>query len=235
VAGVLLAAAACHEHGPAAPSSVTLVVSAETVTVPRNAASAITVQVQRSNGTSEDVTAVATWTSSAPAVVTVQAGMVRAVGVGTATVTVSYSGLSRTIAVVARRNTRLTGAISIEDTNGWPSIPAVQAYLEAREVYGLFFSGGEKRYTIPLGDPQSSGNDTSVEPGQVHLVLRTTADPFTLSTITWASRPESYVEIRDRDTDDVLARLPLAAQTATRPALGVPGEMVWPLTIDVFH
>jgi hypothetical protein len=92
-----------------------------------------------------------------------------------------------------------------------------------------------KRYTIPLGDPQSSGNDTSVEPGQAHLVLRTTADPLTLSTITWASRPESYVEIRDRETDEVLAQLPLAAQTATRPALGVPGEMVWPLTIDVFH
>jgi hypothetical protein len=52
---------------------------------------------------------------------------------------------------------RLTGAVSVEDTHGWPSRHAVQAYVDAREVYLSCFSGGVKRYTIPLREPFPPG------------------------------------------------------------------------------
>ena len=138
--GLLLLAAAC-QHSPAAPTSVALLVTPDTLTVARNATSPITVQVQRSNGTLEDVTAAGVWTSSAPAVVTVTAGMIKAVGVGTATVTVTYNGLTRTVDVVPRRNTRLLGSIVVGDLNEQYSISRVESYLDSRMVYAQSFSG----------------------------------------------------------------------------------------------
>jgi len=231
--GLLLLAAAC-QHSPAAPTSVALLVTPDTLTVARNATSPITVQVQRSNGTLEDVTAAGVWTSSAPDVVTVQAGVVKAVGVGTATVRVTYNGLTRTVNVVARRNTRLTGAITVEDSDGWGSIHEIDAFLDGRQVYGLGFSSSPRVYTIPLGDPQSAGFDTSVAPGSVRLSVQVVLGGFVGTT--YASRPESYVDVRDRDTDEVLARLPLSVQTVTVPSVfGAKGELAWTLPIDVFH
>jgi hypothetical protein len=234
LAGLLLLAAAC-QHSPAAPTSVALLVTPDTLTVARNATGSITVQVQRSNGTTEAVTGAAVWTSSAPDVVTVQAGVVKAVGAGTATVTVTYGGLTRTVNVVARRNTRLTGAITVEDSNGFGSIHEIRAFVDGHTVYGLSFSSSERAYTIPLGDPQSAGFDTSVAPGSVRLSVQVVyAGGF--GGTRYATRPASYVDVRDLDTNEMLARLPLSVQTATvASAYGEIGELAWTLTIDVFH
>jgi hypothetical protein len=47
---------------------------------------------------------------------------------------------------------------------------------------------------------------------------------------------ESYAEVRDRDTDEVLDRIPLGVQTVVKPPVsGATGEFVWPLTIGVYH
>jgi hypothetical protein len=117
---------------------------------------------------------------------------------------------------------------------GWLSMHIIEAHLDDRVVWKRSFSGGESRYTVPLGDPQSAGNDTSVEPGSVRLSVHLT--PTTNFEVTWVSRPESYVEVRDRDTDEVLERIALSVQTVVKPAVsGATGEFVWPLTIGVFH
>ena len=232
--GVLIFGVTCDQHNPAAPTSVALVMTPTTLTVARNATGSLTVQVQRSNGTFENVTAAATWTSSAPDVVTVQAGVVKAVGVGTATVTAAYETLKATAAIVARRNTRLTGAITIEDTKGWSSIDTIDAYLDQRLVYGNGFSGGLPRWTIPLGDFLPIGSDTNVEPGDVRLSVRLI--PTTSFEVIWLSTPASYVELRDRDTGEVLERMPLNVQTVVKPPVpGAKGEIVWTLSIGVYH
>ena len=67
--------------------------------------------------------------------------MIKAVGVGTATVTVTYNGLTRTVDVVARRNTRLLGSIVVGDLNEQYSISRVESYLDSRMVYAQSFSG----------------------------------------------------------------------------------------------
>jgi hypothetical protein len=51
-------------RSPSAPTGVALVCTPTTVIVARNATSAVTVHVQRSNGTKDDVTATAVWSSS---------------------------------------------------------------------------------------------------------------------------------------------------------------------------
>ncbi len=232
--GCLLLLTMGCQHSPAAPTPVELLVTPVTLTLARNATSSMRAQVERSNGTIEDVTAAAVWTSSAPDVVTVQAGLVKAVGIGTATVTAGYDGLTRSVSIVARRNTRLTGEITVEDRDGRGSISWIEALLDGRQVYGHGFSASERVYTVPLGDPQSAGYDTSVAPGAVTLTVRVQHGGFVQNL--YASRPGSYVEIRDHDTNEVVARLSLNEQTVTVPAVfGATGELTWTLTINVFH
>lgn len=226
-------------RSPSAPTAVVavaLVCTPATVAVARNATSAVTVQVQQSNGTLEDVTATAVWTSSAPAVVTVTAGMIKAVGVGTATVTVAYGGLTRTVDVVARRNTRLAGSIVVKDLDQRYSIHWLKCYLDARMVYSLGFSGG---YSVRRVDfPQSDESyDYSVQPGLSTLSLEVRHDlPLQIGDVHYGTSAESYVEIWDSDTNEVLTRLPLSVQAVTvPPVVPTTGEIIWTLTIDVFH
>jgi hypothetical protein len=162
--------------------------------------------------------------------VTAQGGVITAVGIGTATVTVSYAGLSRAVMVIARRLMRLTGAVTVEDALRWFSIHAVKSSLDSRVVYGESFSGGMREFTIPLGQPEWP--DTSVEPGQVRLSVL--VSPTSSADHVWTSRADAYVEIRDRETDEVLARLPLAPQSVNA-AQGTNGEFVWTLTIAEYH
>jgi hypothetical protein len=169
-------------------------------------------------------------------VATVEAGTVRAVGVGAATVTVSYGSWSRTVAVVARRNTRLTGTLRVVDGGGLYSIGRISAYLDTLVVYDRLISGGDASYTIPLGDLQRGDNNTNVEPGVVQLVIRLVCNSPFHSSITWASVADSYVDVRDRDTGETLARFQLPVKSATVTAgVSNSADMAWPLTIDVFH
>lgn len=156
-------------------------------------------------------------------------------GIGTATVTVSYAGLSRAISVIARRLMRLTGAVTVEDPTGYRSIHSVGAYLGERLVFSRSFSGGMSRFTIPLGQPEPGGvDDIDVAPGDVRLVVR--LQPTDAVAITWVSLPASLVDVRDAETGEVLATLPLGVQSVTKPAVpGAVGELVWTLTIPAFH
>ena len=223
-------------RSPSAPTGVALVCTPTTVIVARNATSAVTVHVQRSNGTKDDVTATAVWSSSAPGVVTVAAGVIRAVGVGTATVTVAYDGMTSTVDVVARRNTRLAGSIVVKDLDQRYSIHWLKCYLDARMVYSLGFSGG---YSVRRVDfPQSDESyDYSVQPGPSTLSLEVRHDlPLQIGDVHYGTRAESYVEIWDSDTNEVLTRLPLSVQTVTvLPVVPTTGEIIWTPPIDVFH
>jgi len=106
--GLLALAAVQCGDSPTAPTATALIVPRSMV-ITRNGSATVSALLQKSNGQTEDVTATAVWVSSAPGVVTAQAGVLKAVGVGTATVTVTQSGLTATIAVTARRNMRLVG------------------------------------------------------------------------------------------------------------------------------
>lgn len=227
-----LATAHCHQS-PSAPTATALIVPAS-VTVAHNDSSTVTAQLQKSNGQTEDVTATAVWTSSAPGVVTAQAGVLKAVGVGTATVTVTHSGLSATIAVLARRITRLTSQITVEETRSRPLIHGVEAYLDTRVVYSLSFSGAERAVVLDLSAQPATGS-TYVLPGSVRLSVRVTPDPI-LTEASFSSRPESYVDVRDSETGELLERIPLSMQTVFRPdGSRDPVELVWSLSIGTYH
>lgn len=83
---------------------------------------ALTVTATLSSGGTQDVTALATYESTDPAVATVSAaGLITAVAVGTATIDVSYQGLTGTCAVTvtdpatALSVSPTTAALDLED------------------------------------------------------------------------------------------------------------------------
>jgi hypothetical protein len=114
---------------PTSPTAVDLALSLSTVTLPRYGSVQTTLRLARSDGTSQDVTGAAVWTSMAPAIATVQAGLVTAVGVGTANVAASYGGLTVGLDVVARRNTRLVGAVTVEATGLYGMSPGLPQFF----------------------------------------------------------------------------------------------------------
>ena len=231
----LVAAVAC-DRGPTAPTLVGLVLTPAVVTAPRNGSTQVTAQLQRSDGTLEDVTAAAVWTSSAPAVVTVQGGLVNAIGVGTATVTVTHSGLTRAIEVVARRNTRLVGALTISDVQAFGySMHSVEAFLDGRMVNAHSSSGGDRLYRILIGEtPYGVIADTSVVPGTHELSVRVTKTqpPYQGR---YTSSEDSYMDVWDSDTGEVLTRIGLPVQEQQAQAGPADVTFVWPLQIGIFR
>lgn len=101
-AAALLAAlqlAACSGSKEAAPALQRLDLTPPTPSLPRGAALQLRATALWTSGAPQDVGAVATWTSSNPAVATVAGGLVTGVEPGSATVTASWSGQSAAVAV----------------------------------------------------------------------------------------------------------------------------------------
>jgi trimeric autotransporter adhesin len=73
--------------------------SPSTATLPRGAALRLTLTAVFDAGSPQDVTAKATWTSSAPAIASVSGGLVTAVKAGTATVSAAYEGKTTALTV----------------------------------------------------------------------------------------------------------------------------------------
>src|SRR5674476_779995 len=97
-------------------------------------------------------------------------------------------------------------------------------------VYSLGFSGG---YSVRRVDfPQSDESyDYSVQPGPSTLSLEVRHDlPLQIGDVHYGTRAESYVEIWDSDTNEVLTRLPLSVQTVTvPPAVPTTAGITWTL------
>jgi len=212
--------------------TATALIVPTSVTIARNGSATVTAQLQKSNGLTEDVTATAVWVSSAPSVVTVQGGVLKAVGVGTATVTVTQSGLTATIAVIARRNTQLAGVIGIAETGNLVSIHHVEVWLDTREIFALSVSGSERAWSVDLS---TQTYDKSVVPGSIQLSVRVTPDPDLTRENHFASRADSYVEVRDSETGERLDRLPLSVQSVVKPAGSRDSvALVWTLSIGTY-
>jgi hypothetical protein len=227
-----LATVRCGDS-PTTPTATALIVPTSMV-IARNGSATVTAQLQKSNGVTEDVTATAAWVSSAPGVMTAQAGVLKAVGIGTATVTVTQSGLSATIAVTARRNTRLTGVIGIMETGNIFSIHGVEVWLDTRQIYALGASGAERTWSVDLS---AQNYDKSVAPGTTRLSVRVLPDPDRPPLESnFASRIDSYVEVLDSDTNERLERIPLSVQSVVKPAGSRDSvSLVWTLSIGTYQ
>jgi hypothetical protein len=211
VAAALLAGA-CH-HGPTAPTVTDLSFGAASVTLQRYESIHVSLLQKRANGTTEDVTTSATWSSSAPDVVTAQAGVLTAVGVGTATITASYAGQAASIAVDARRNLYYRADLLISDTRNAPTIERVECFVDGRQTCSQS-TGPYVSKTASMGVSYSLGTT----PGSHTLTVRVTKALQTEAR--YASRGDGHLDVTDANTQEHLGRV-WARRGARRPIAGV--------------
>lgn len=96
-----LAWTACKSSSSSTPTISGVVVSGNGSFTAKNATSQLTATANKSDGTSENVSNVATWASNNNGIATVtSAGLVTSVGNGTAQVTATYQGQSGALAVL---------------------------------------------------------------------------------------------------------------------------------------
>jgi hypothetical protein len=223
---------------PQGPMLQALVASQDSVTVARNTTVRLALRTRWSDGTGEDVTSSAAWSSSNSQVVTVQGGAVTAVGVGNATVTATYSGLSLTVQVVARRNTKVVGAITLAGTGsgsmwtwGWLCSSSVDLSLDD---YSLAPSSdystvtGTRTWTFGL-PPRP---DVVAVPGAHRLGASVFYD-YWCGAFNPTSSADSHVDVIDRDTGEALERIQLPPMTFPLTA-GTLTELAWTIDVGVF-
>jgi hypothetical protein len=217
----LLAFSGCNA-GPTEPGSEgPLSLSQTSLTLGRNATGSVTATVGPAGRTS-DVTADATWSSSNPSIVVAEAGQLRAVGLGSATVTASYRGRTATMQVAVRRNTALGGHIVVRETSG----KEVFGCLSVRKSGESIGSRCGSDHYASVWQSADFGRATNVPsiharsevaPGTVDLEVRVSFQEQFASGVgarLLASDAASYIEIFDADTGASLERSPLPRHEA---------------------
>lgn len=205
VALSLVAIAAC-EATPTGPSA-TLLLSQSSLALSRNSTETVKAMVAAS-----DVTAAAFWSSSDPTVVSVEGGVVRAVGVGAARVSALHRGRTATMDVTVRRNTAIGGVFAMREVAGRESFGCVGVRIEAKDIGGR--CGSDHRASVrqeaPLGRLSAISDTFIVNPGPLTLTITVALHDFVgESSRRLAIEDLSYVEFFDADTGESLERVSL--------------------------
>lgn len=85
-------------------------------------------------GAQQDVTAAAVWTSSNTRVAVVEGGVVSAVGLGTASLTCAYQGLTQSVPVTVRRRMLVLGMVLLSDVNRRRTLGELLSFVEGQNV-----------------------------------------------------------------------------------------------------
>jgi hypothetical protein len=224
----LLALAAC-EAAPTGPSA-TLSLSQTSLTLGRNGTDVI-----KATLASSDVTASAVWSSSNPAVVTVEAGALRAIGLGSATVTVTYRERTAAMQVTVRRNTAIGGVFAMRDVAGLESFGCVGVRMDGVEIGGRCGSDhrGSVRQEARFGR-LSAIRDRAfvVNPGVLPLTVDVSLHGFVgQQSRQVATEDVSYIEFIDADTGESVERASLPRQDAVVTRSGI---LTMPVTVKIY-
>ncbi len=161
---------------PTSPTT-TIALSHTTLSLERTATAQVTATSSGSNSTT-DITATATWRSSNEQVARVTAGLVTAVGPGTATLTVERGGSRQTVAVTVRRRVYLAGAVSLTQPVGSTpqgSIGALEVLVDNATVGFIGFSSHGYARTVEFG--RIAPERVVLPPGDHSFHLRTDTRP----------------------------------------------------------
>lgn len=206
---VLVATCGC-ESTPTSPPAPTPVLSISQTAVSLDRT--LTFQVSATSLVADvptDITAAATWRSDNAEVATVSAGLILAVGPGTANITAEHAGQTKAVAVTVRRRTYLTGEVTVRNLAGEETIDGVYFALDGNGAGGRNGSGRQASFTARMSlNPAGA----VVQPGNRTLTVRTVTGPNGITasySITWTAP----LRVRDLDTSEVIATLPIAVKT----------------------
>lgn len=190
---LVVALAGCHKKSPAAPAAVTgLAITGNAALVNKNQTSQLTATATLSDGTTENVTASATWSSDNAALVSVNAaGLATALGNGSTTIRASYQGQAASLPMaVALKATLQVGAqffrlcgpfrarmdITLTEASGNAGMDVTSVFVTMKDFGGVVrhthtFSAGD--LTAILGNHHINAgqsrtfSDESAYPGNV--------------------------------------------------------------------
>jgi hypothetical protein len=223
---LLLLMAGCGTN-PSAPSAFDLQFGQPSLELARGELATVPVLWQQAAGVLRDVSDVAGWHTSNPAVASVERGRIQAGIPGDAVITASYRGQSAALELSVRRRTRLVGSVTLryETFPGYfAGIKRLEAHVDA-EVAGRTpdFAPEVEVLTVSIGEiPGTAG----VAPG-VHVVgVRPTlygTNPATLLT------DPGFLQIVDADTGEYLRTLSLPER---RGAYRTGDSLEWTIQVD---
>jgi hypothetical protein len=209
---------------PAAPAAV-LAVSQGSVALSRTSTVQITATSSQA-ATTADVTSAATWRTSNPQVATVSAGLITAVGPGTAVITAEHAGQSRAVSVVVRRRVFVRGEVTVTNLAGQPSVDGITVTLDGQQIGGLGASGLIASRTARFG--MTTLGRRPAEPGTRDLAIVFGVWASSQHAITFVGGGATVVDL---DTDEEIVVLPLEPRQG---AFGRPWTEVWKLEIGTF-
>lgn len=226
---LLVAAAGCNSSPTAPPPVPVLSVSESTVSLERTATSQITA-ISTVSGSTTDVTASATWRSSNEQVARVVAGLITAVGPGTATITVETSGVSKAIPVTVRRRVFLRGELLVQDGRGEPGgIASLDAKIDTTPIGATDTSSPEATLVVDFG---MRGSKVRVSPGEHVLALSIT----TRAGDAWSDYPlaisfDGPASVVDFDTNERVGTVTFENKSGTFPD---DPDVTWSFTLNAF-
>lgn len=147
----------------------TLKLSQETLDLKEDGSASVTVTITYTDGTTEDVTADATWTSSDKTVATVYMGTVTAVATGQATITATYLGKTANLTVNVAMPIKLTASKTDltleEDASESVTLTAVYSDETSEDVTSKATWASDNESVAYVKD----GNITAVGAGEANI------------------------------------------------------------------
>lgn len=236
VIGSSLVALACANghQTPVSPtrSLIGLALGQQSVVVGRNHTAALQLTASYSDGSTENVTSAATWSTSDGSVVRVDAGVVTAVGIGHATVRAEFTGRSASSEVTGRRNTTLSGSATAACSPNVAILQGLEAVLDDTQVTRI----EPVDDTHGIASVTVSFSDVPVIPGDHELKIKVLRTGFAIqsatpSPTTVTAAPGPRLKIIDADTGQELRveTLPDAQIVVT-----TSGQFSWRVSVPVF-
>jgi hypothetical protein len=169
---LLLTALLASCGGSAPPTLVSIAVMPATVSVPNGLTQTLTATGKYSDNSTQDLSKSVTWSSSASSVATVDAtGLVKAVAIGTATITATSGAVSNTSAVTL--TTAVLQSISIAPRNPDFSL----GFIEQMIATGTYSDGSTAQLPTNTGLIWRSSNPLVADIGKVDGIAHSLGKP----------------------------------------------------------
>ena len=221
----------CEPGNPSAKAIPTLTlpgVSPSSVTLTTGDTQALVASGTYSDGSTETLTTRVTYTSSNTAVATVSsAGIITAVGVGTAAINLAYPASAATATVSVTVNAPVPVSIAVAPKTATVTVTGTQA-LAVTATYGNASTGALTTGLIwstanaAIATVSNTGVVTGVAVGTVNITARHSSGPSSIATITVTRQVPTYA-VLDFNTVGVTYTLsPFGGAATSLTSAGVP-------------
>ena len=222
---------------PIAPKSLNgISLSQTSVMIARNERVQLQATATYSDGSSEDVTASAVWTTTNATVAAVSAGAVTGSGPGKVQVQAAFSGKTASSDVIVRRNVLIASSVTVTCTDPRvTNIAALRAELDDTLIQNLQADSDHAAFrtrTIAFWDIRVPPGDHVLDIDIVKFGWAPLVESRAAAVISTYTAVPAPVQLSDADTRELLFSITLPTQEVEIGERGA--RLTWQLSIPVF-